>query len=132
MDSGAPQLSASGESSWSSKRRAAHAHLLRALERMRTIDDHHVYDALFAFVDVLVLDGITPEASVIAVKEAILRSTCLSRFEQAMREPVRWALVAAAIDRYYEALGPIDARAPAPRPARHVKVESRKGSDASA
>ena len=132
MDSDAPQLAASGESSWSSNRRAAHAQLLRTLERIRSIDDPQAYDALYALVDVLVLDRLTPEATVIAIKDAILRSMCLSRFELAMRERVRSSLVAASIDRYYDFRATLDDRPPAPRPARHLRVESRDDADASA
>jgi hypothetical protein len=132
MDSDAPQLAASGESSWSSDRRAAHAQLLRALEQMRSIGDPRAYDALHALVDVLVLDRLTPEAMVIAIKESILRSMCLSRFEPPMRERVRSSLVAASIDRYYDSRAAIDARSPAPSPTRHLRIESRDDSGASA
>ena len=72
------------------------------------------------------------EATVIAIKEAILRSMCLSRFEQAMRERVRSSLVAASIDRYYDFRATLDHRPPAPHPARHLRVESRGDADASA
>lgn len=132
MDSDAPSLTASGESSWSSNRRLTHAQLLRALEKIRSIDDPPVYEALHALVDALVSEGMTPEGTVIAVKEAILRSTCLSRFEQPVRERVRSSLVAACIDRYYDTreaagLGSADVR-----PPRHLRVEPRASEDADA
>src|SRR5688500_14347438 len=115
MNSDAPSLAGSGESSWSSKRRNAQAHLQRVLERMRSIDDQTTYDALDALVDTLVADGLPPEAAVIAVKEAIARSTCLSRFELSMRERVRSSLVAACIERYYEVRATTSEPTPAPR-----------------
>jgi hypothetical protein len=132
MDSDAPSLTASGESSWSSNRRMMHAQFLRALERMRSIDDPPVYEALHAFVDTLVMERITPEGSVIAVKEAILRSTCLSRFEQPVRERVRSSIVAACIDRYYDTREATDVRSATARAARHLRVESRTSDDADA
>ena len=131
MDSDAPSLSASGESGWSSKRRTMQARLLRALERMRSIDDQQTYDALEALVDTLVMERLTPEATVIAVKDAIGRSTCLSRFEPSMRERVRCSLVAACIERYYEVSAEADTRAPVVRRIRLLHAEPGDDLDAS-
>ena len=131
MDPHAAPLHASGESSWSINRRTKHALFLRALERMRAMDDSPVYVALHGFVDALEMDGLTPEATVIAVKETILRSTCLSRFEQPTREHVRISLVAACIDRYYD-VREAAARLSAARRVAHVQLESRTNDDASA
>ena len=131
MDSDAQSLTPSGESSWSSDRRIVHARLLRALERMRSIDDQRSYEALEALVDTLVMERFTPEATVIAIKEAIGQSTCLSRFELSMRERVRSSLVAACIERYYETCATVDARAPAPRAGRMLRLDSRDDANAS-
>jgi hypothetical protein len=76
--------------------------LLHALEHMRSLDDRPSYDALCALVDALVVDGLSPEAVVIAVKDTILQSGCLDQFEPPLRERARNALVASCIDQYYE------------------------------
>ncbi|HEV7994123.1 MAG TPA: hypothetical protein VGP25_20010 [Gemmatimonadaceae bacterium] len=104
------------ESNRSATRDALHGNLVRALERMRTIDHRPSYDALRLLVDALVSDGFTPEATVIAVKSAIEQSGCLLRLDRPLRERVRVALVAYCIDRYFETRELISGLPPASEP----------------
>jgi hypothetical protein len=97
-------------SSWSDARRRADTTLIRALERTSTADDDATHSALSAFVDLLVSEGLTPEATVIALKDALTRAHLLYRLEPLFREHLREGLVSACIDRYFATRTPDDVR----------------------
>jgi hypothetical protein len=85
----------------SEARRAAETELARAVDSSPHADDPATRDALHAFVDELVREGLTPEAAVIAVKEVLLRAGVLYRFEPETRTRVRSAMVSECIQRYF-------------------------------
>ena len=105
-------------SSWSDARRRADSTLIRALERTSTTEDDATHAALSAFVDLLVAEGHTPEATVIALKDALTRAHLLYRLEPLFREHLREGLVSACIDRYFATRTPDDVRQPDMPPAR--------------
>ena len=98
-------------SSWTDARRRADSMLIRALERTSTAEDDATRSALNAFVDLLVSEGLTPEATVIALKDVLTRAHLLYRLEPLFREHLREGLVSACIDRYFAMCGPDDMRA---------------------
>ena len=85
----------------SEARRAAESALARAVERSPHAEDPVTRQALHAFVDELVREGLTPEAAVIAVKDVLVRSRVLYRFEPEMRTRVRSGMVSECIQRYF-------------------------------
>ncbi|HTK47708.1 MAG TPA: hypothetical protein VL328_07015 [Gemmatimonadaceae bacterium] len=85
----------------SEARRAAESELARAVDRSPHTEDAATRQALHAFVDELVREGLTPEAAVIAVKDVLVRSRVLYRFEPEMRTSVRAAMVSECIQRYF-------------------------------
>ena len=95
-------------SSWSAARRQGEATLLRLLERTMSAEDEETRRALHAFVDALVDEELTPEAAVIALKEALGRGHFFYRFEPLMCEQLRVALVSECIDHYFVARGADD------------------------
>jgi hypothetical protein len=97
-------------SSASAARRQGEANLLRTLERSTSGEDSATMRALRALVDILVTEGLTPEGTVIAVKEAVGRAHFMHRFEPLFREHVRAALVSECIDHYFVARGCDDVR----------------------
>lgn len=101
-------------SSWSTARRQGEATLLRLLECTMSVEDDDTRRALHAFVDALVDEGLTPEAAVIALKEALGRGHFFYRFEPLMREQLRAALVSECIDHYFVARGADDVISRAP------------------
>jgi hypothetical protein len=113
-------------SSWSAARRQGEAALLRALERASGTADEDTRDALRAFVEVLVAEGVTPEAAVIALKEAILRAHFLFRYEPMVREHLRTTLVSECIDHYFLVRTPDDALQ-VPRAGQRALDSSRDG-----
>jgi hypothetical protein len=101
MESGARDSHEHGRSSWSAARRLAEATLLRTLERVTAANDSAMRPAVHAYVDVLVSEGVTPEAAVIALKETFARAHVLYRFEPLVREQMRSAWVSECIDHYF-------------------------------
>jgi hypothetical protein len=85
----------------SEARREAETELARAVDRSPHAEDAATRQALHAFVDELVREGLTPEAAVIAVKEVLVRARVLYRFEPEMRTRVRAAMVSECIQRYF-------------------------------
>jgi hypothetical protein len=105
MESGAHDSHAHGPSSWSAARRLAEAVLVQRLERVTDIDDEELRRAVHAFVDVLVREGSTPEATVIALKETFGRAHFAHRFEPLAREQMRSVWVSECIERYFDVRG---------------------------
>jgi hypothetical protein len=101
MEFGARDSHEHGPSSWSAARRLADTALLRTLERVTDIDDEGMHPAVHAFVEVLVKEGLTPEAVVIALKDTFGRAHFLNRFEPLVREQMRSAWVSECIDQYF-------------------------------
>jgi hypothetical protein len=85
----------------SEARREAEAELARAVDRSPHAEDSATREALHAFVDELVREGLTPEAAVIAVKDVLVRARVLYRFEPEMRTRVRAGMVSECIQRYF-------------------------------
>jgi hypothetical protein len=105
MESDARSAMSHRLSSWSLARRQGEATLLRLLECTMSVEDDATRRALHAFVEALVDEGLTPEAAVIALKEALGRAHYLYRFEPLVREHLRTSLVSECIDHYFIALG---------------------------
>jgi hypothetical protein len=99
----------------SEARREAETELARAVDSSPHADDPATREALYAYVDELVREGLTPEAAVIAVKEVLLRARVLYRFEPELRTRVRSAMVSECIHRYFAVRQTDDL--PAPRPS---------------
>ena len=96
------------------RREAEHA-LAQSLGRSPSVSDPSTRAAVHAFVDVLVREGCTPEAAVIAVKELLGAEPVLFRYEPEERMHLRTALVSECIARYFETRGADDLPARAPR-----------------
>ena len=89
-------------STTSEGRRRAEAALVHALDVNPDVGDPATNAAVQAFVDLLVDEGLLPEATVIAFKAALARAESLHRFEAEHREQVRATLVSTCIERYFE------------------------------
>jgi hypothetical protein len=87
----------------SEERRRTEAALVRAIDVNSDAASPETHAALCAFVDVLLDEGLLPEAAVIAFKSVLSRSESLYRLESELREHARAALVSACIDRYFTA-----------------------------
>jgi hypothetical protein len=92
-------------------RRRTAAALGRALEASPEVANPTTRAALRAHVDVLVREGLTPEAVLIAFKETLARAQSLQRFEPELREQIRASLISECIERYFLASTPDDLRA---------------------
>jgi hypothetical protein len=88
---------------WSAARRLAEAGLLGMMERARSSGDEDTRDAVRTFVEVLVRERFTPEATVIAFKDALTRAHFLLRYEPLVRAQLRDAWVSQCIDDYFAA-----------------------------
>jgi hypothetical protein len=98
----------------SEERRRAEAALVRAIDMDPSVEaSTTTHAALCRYVDLLVDDGLLPEAVVIAFKSVITGAASLQQFEGDVREELRSALVSACIQRYF-----------APRPADDVRITS--------
>jgi hypothetical protein len=102
----------------SEARRQAEATFAHAVDQSPHADDPATREALYAFVDELVREGLTPEAAVIAVKDVLVRARVLYRFEPEIRTSVRSGMVSECIQRYFAIREADDF--PAPRSARDV------------
>ena len=91
-------------------RRRAEAALVRALDSNPDVSDAATQAAVRDFVDALVIEGLLPEATVIAFKATMSRAESLHRLEPEKREQVRASLVSTCIERYFEAHVADDAR----------------------
>jgi hypothetical protein len=97
----------------SAARREAEQVLAGALGRSPSVSDPSTRAAVHAYVDVLVREGSTPEAAVIAVKELLAAEPVLFRYEPEERTHLRAALVSECIARYFQSRGDdMPARAP--------------------
>lgn len=130
MESGARDSHDHGPSSWSPARRLAEDTLLHTLERVTAANDAAMRPAVHAFVEVLVKEGVTPEAAVIALKESFARAHVLYRFEPLVREQLRSAWVSECIDHYFAARRSDDVTLRATDSARQPR-ETRRTDDAS-
>ena len=74
-------------------RRKAEAALVHALDVNPDVSDPATNAAVRAYVDVLVGEGLLPDATVIAFKAAMSRAESLHRFESEVREQIRASLV---------------------------------------
>jgi hypothetical protein len=107
----------------SEQRRRTEAALVRAIDMDPDVSAATTRSAICAYVDLLVSDGLLPEAVVIAFKSALGRAASLHRVDAETRERVRAALVSACIERYFG--GPLadDVRITTARTLRLVKDE---------
>jgi len=96
----------------SEMRRRTAAALVRTLEASPEVANPTTRAALRAYVDVLVNEGLPPEAVVIAFKATLVRARSLQRLEPELREQIRASLVSECIERYFLASVPDDVRAP--------------------
>jgi hypothetical protein len=94
----------------SEMRRRTAAALVRALETSPNVAEPATRDAVRAYVEALVREGLPPEAVVIAFKETLVRARALQRFEPELREQFRASLVSECIERYFLASTPDDIR----------------------
>lgn len=85
----------------SEERRRTEAALVRAIDANPDIASSETHSAVCAFVDILLDEGLLPEAVVIAFKSALARAESLYRFEAETREQMRSALVSACIQHYF-------------------------------
>ena len=85
----------------SEERRRTEAALVRAIDMDPDAASPETRAAVAAYVDVLLEEGLPPEAAVIAFKATLTRTESLHRFEPEAREQLRAALVSACIDRYF-------------------------------
>jgi hypothetical protein len=121
-------------STTSEERRRVDAALARALDANPDVAHSATRDAVHAFVDAMVADGMLPEAVVIAFKASMARVESLYAFASEQREQLRSALVSACIARYFSARTPDDVRITASPKLRLVREEEaarREAPDAS-
>ena len=85
----------------SEERRRTEAALVRAIDVEPSVEASTTHAALCRYVDLLVDEGLLPEAVVIAFKSTLARAESLQRFEGEVREALRSALVSACIQRYF-------------------------------
>lgn len=107
-----------GPSSSSSARLRAELTLIHALAQVSDAHSDAARDAVFDYVDVLVREGLSPEATLIAFKRTVGRAPSLTRYDPLKRELVRASLVSECIERYYDGRSPT-ARAAENPAARH-------------
>ncbi|MDB4882125.1 MAG: hypothetical protein JWL95_891 [Gemmatimonadetes bacterium] len=115
MDSDAGQTHSHHAAGWSAARRQSELTLLRTLDQARSAEDERTKRALHAFVEVLVAEDLTPEATLIALKGALLRADFLIRCEPLVREHLRETLISECIDHYFASGRSADIRAGATR-----------------
>jgi hypothetical protein len=127
MKTGACDSSEQDPTSCSAARRFADAALLRTLERVTQSNDEAMRPAVRAFVDVLMREGATPEAAVIALKETLAKAHVLYRFEPLVREQMRSMWVTECIDHYFATRPADDLPARAAETARQQREQSRPG-----
>jgi len=85
----------------SEERRRTEAALVRAIDMDPDATSPEMRAAVAAYVDVLLDEGLLPEAAVIAFKATLTRAESLHRFEAEAREQTRARLVSACIDCYF-------------------------------
>ena len=95
------RLNVNDMSTSSEERRRTEAALVRAIDMDPSVEASTTHAALCRYVDLLVDEGLLPEAVVIAFKSAITGAESLQRFEGDVREALRSALVSACIQRYF-------------------------------
>jgi len=105
------------------ERRRAESALERAVDVNPDVATDATRAAICAYVDLLVDDGLLPEAVVIAVKKILSRTASLHRLEPEAREEMRSALVSACIQRYFARRLPDDVRIATAPPLRLVRAE---------
>ena len=88
-------------STTSEERRRTEAALVRAIDMDPDATSPEMRAAVAAYVDVLLYEGLLPEAAVIAFKATLTRAESLHRFEAEAREQTRARLVSACIDCYF-------------------------------
>jgi hypothetical protein len=88
-------------STTSEERRRTEAALVRAIDVNPDATSPETLAAIGAFVDVVLDEGLSPEAAVIAFKTALMRTQSLPRFEAEARERFRSALVSTCIECYF-------------------------------
>jgi hypothetical protein len=104
------------------ERRRAEVALERAVYVNPDVVSEVTHAAICTYVDLLVDDGLLPEAVVIAFKRILSRTASLHRLEPEAREEIRSALVSACIRRYFMRRIPDDMRI-ATSPLRLVRDE---------
>jgi hypothetical protein len=85
----------------SEERRRAEAALVRAVDVNPDVATDGTRSAICAFVDLLVDDGLLPEAVIIAFKTTLAQAHSIHRLDAETREATRSALVSACIQRYF-------------------------------
>jgi hypothetical protein len=119
----------------SAERRRTEAALVRAIDANPDVASGETFSAVCAFVDVLLDEGLLPEAVVIAFKAALARAESLYRVEAETRDQLRAALVSACIQRYFAGRVADDVRitrSPALRLVREDETASLRAPDATA
>ena len=107
----------------SEERRRTEAALVRAIDMNPDAAWPETRAAVHAYVDVLLDEGLLPEAVVIAFKAALTRAESLHRLEGEAREPLRARLVSACIDRYFTSRLDDEVRVSRTPPLRLVRDE---------
>ena len=122
-------------STTSEERRRTEAALVRAIDMNPDVTSPETLAAIATFVDVLLEEGLPPEAAVIAFKSALMRCESLHRLESEPREHLRSTLVSTCIERYF-ATRPTDdvrqSRAASLRLVRDDESSIRRAPEASA